>query len=120
METSLYLRNYQILPVPRQSRGFSRDNKLTTLSPEVGQLTKLTWLFLHDNQLTALPPEIGNLMKLTYMNLQNNPITDADLEYLKTLTNLIGLDLHGTKVTEEGVANLKRALKCRIGSDFDR
>jgi len=38
METSSYLRDYQILPVPRQSRGFSKDNKLRHLTkPERGR-----------------------------------------------------------------------------------
>ena len=35
------------------------DNQLTTLPPEIGQLTNLTGLSLHGNQFTTLPPVIG-------------------------------------------------------------
>ncbi len=54
--------------------------------------------------------------------LNETSITDAGLAHLSGLTNLRGLDLRGTRVTEEGVAQLQRALpNCRIertsGSD---
>ena len=48
METSSYLRNYQMLPVPRQSRGFSKNNnrilgqtqkELDQIEGEMGQKT---------------------------------------------------------------------------------
>ena len=43
------------------------------------------------------------------------PITDAGLVHLKGLTNLEGLLLIGTQVTDAGVAKLKEALPdCRI------
>jgi Leucine-rich repeat (LRR) protein len=38
------------------------NNRLTKLPKEIGNLTKLTELYLYDNQLTALPKEIGQLI----------------------------------------------------------
>ena len=37
---------------------------LTSLPPEIGQLTALTRLFAYENQLVTLPPEIGQLAEL--------------------------------------------------------
>jgi Leucine-rich repeat (LRR) protein len=33
------------------------NNQLTSLPPEIAQLTNLTELYLFNNQLTSLPPE---------------------------------------------------------------
>ena len=42
-------------------------------------------------------------------------ITDAGLVHLKGMTNLQSLDLGGTKITDAGVADLKKALpNCEI------
>ncbi|MCH2245973.1 MAG: leucine-rich repeat domain-containing protein, partial [Crocosphaera sp.] len=38
---------------------------LTSIPPEIGQLTNLTSLNLWNNQLTNIPPEIGQLTNLT-------------------------------------------------------
>ena len=40
------------------------DRGLTTLPPEIGQLTSLQTLTLDHNQLAALPPEITQLTSL--------------------------------------------------------
>ena len=37
------------------------DLELSTLPPEIGQLTALTTLFLRNNQFSSLPSEIGQL-----------------------------------------------------------
>ncbi|MBE9561738.1 MAG: leucine-rich repeat domain-containing protein, partial [Proteobacteria bacterium] len=41
------------------------SNQLSSLPPEIGNLTQLTKLYLIGNQLSSLPPEIGNLTQLT-------------------------------------------------------
>ncbi|MEA1863648.1 MAG: leucine-rich repeat domain-containing protein [Euryarchaeota archaeon] len=66
------------------------NNQLTTLPPEIGKLTNLTWLNLHDNQLTTLPPEIGKLTNLTWLNLHDNQLTalPSEIAELKSLTVL--------------------------------
>ena len=48
-------------------------NKLTTIPPEICNLTNLETLGLSYNQLTTLPPEIGKLKNLTWLYLQDNP-----------------------------------------------
>ena len=50
---------------------------LTTLPPEIGQLTALTQLDLCDNQLTSLPPEIGQLTVLTQLDLSDNQLDES-------------------------------------------
>jgi hypothetical protein len=53
---------------------------------------------------------------LRTLNLSDTPISDAGLEHLKGLTQLQGLMLAHTKVTDAGVRELQKALpKCSIG-----
>jgi len=47
---------------------------------------------------------------LETLGLNNTEVTDDGLAYLKDLTKLKLLYLSGAQVTEEGVADLKRAL----------
>ena len=63
---------------------------LTTLPPEIGQLTALTSLFLYNNQLSALPPEIGQLTSLTTLYLQANQLSalPPEIGQLTALTEL--------------------------------
>ncbi|MEH2290733.1 MAG: leucine-rich repeat domain-containing protein, partial [Nostoc sp.] len=41
------------------------NNQLSSLPPEISQLSNLTWLSLNNNQLSSLPPEISQLSNLT-------------------------------------------------------
>ena len=41
-------------------------NQLTTLPPEIGNLTNLETLFLGRNRLMALPPQMGNLTSANF------------------------------------------------------
>jgi len=52
------------------------DNQLTSLPPEIAQLTSLEGLYLQDNELTFLPPEIGQLTSLTRLMLDGNPLIE--------------------------------------------
>ncbi|XOF32829.1 MAG: COR domain-containing protein [Candidatus Electrothrix sp. YB6] len=69
-----------------------RGRELTTVPPEIGQLTNLRVLDLIGNQLTSLPPEIGQLTKLTELDLSFNQLTALPQEIYQ-LTNLTRLDL---------------------------
>ncbi|MCC5667175.1 leucine-rich repeat domain-containing protein [Nostoc sp. CHAB 5784] len=61
--------------------------RLTTLPPEIGQLTNLQTLYLDGNQLSSLPPEIGQLTNLQSLNLRSNQLSSLPAEFGK-LTNL--------------------------------
>jgi Leucine-rich repeat (LRR) protein len=47
---------------------------LTTLPPEIGQLTNLQTLNLYSNQLSSLPPEIRKVSNLKKLDLRRNPV----------------------------------------------
>lgn len=51
-----------------------KDRGLTSVPPEIGQLTHLTTLVLYNNGLTSLPPEIARFAHLTTLSLENNPL----------------------------------------------
>ncbi len=70
--------------------------KRTRLPPEIGQLRKLTWLYVDNHSLTELPATIGPLSNLKKLNLNGNPLqtpppeivqqgTEAVLAYLRGL-----------------------------------
>jgi hypothetical protein len=50
------------------------------------------------------------LSKLFSLRLAYSGISDAGLEHLTGLTSLSALDLRGTKVTEAGMIELRKAL----------
>lgn len=50
-------------------------NQLTTLPGEIGHLSALTELALEENQFTTLPPEIGQLSALKLIHLGGNQLT---------------------------------------------
>ena len=74
------------------------DNQLTSLPPEIGQLTQLTGLDLANNQLSSLPPEIGQLTQLTKLYLPGNQLTSLPPE-IGQLTQLRWLDLTNNQLT---------------------
>ena len=63
---------------------------LTTLPPEIGQLTALTELSLYNNQLTMLPSAICQLTALTKLSLHSNQLTTLPpkIDQLTALTEL--------------------------------
>ncbi|MGV3721345.1 MAG: COR domain-containing protein [Actinomycetota bacterium] len=71
---------------------------LTSLPPELGQLTHLTSLWLINNQLAELPPELGQLTKLTTLLLSNNRLSALPSE-LGQLTNLHTLWLNNNQLS---------------------
>jgi hypothetical protein len=73
-------------------------NQLTSVPPEIAELTNLTSLKLWNNQLTSLPLEITELTNLTYLNLNGNQLTSVRPEIIK-LTKLKILYLGRNQLT---------------------
>ncbi|MCB8926649.1 MAG: leucine-rich repeat domain-containing protein [Ardenticatenaceae bacterium] len=71
-----------------------QENKLTVIPPEIWRLTSLKELNLNQNQLAAIPPEIGQLIELTQLRLHGNKLTSIPFE-ITQLTKLETLRLAG-------------------------
>jgi GTPase SAR1 family protein len=65
------------------------NNQLSSLPPEISQLSNLTTLYLSNNQLGSLPPEISQLSNLTTLYLHNNPLTSPPPEIFEQGTQAI-------------------------------
>ncbi|MCP4344129.1 MAG: TIR domain-containing protein, partial [Desulfobacterales bacterium] len=52
-----------------------RNNQLSQLPPEIGELKNLQSLTLRNNQLSQLPPEIGELKNLQSLTLSSNQLS---------------------------------------------
>ena len=68
---------------------YLHNNSLTTLPAEIGNLTNLQYLYLHNNNLTTLPAKIGNLTKLQLLYLSNNNLTSLPVEILNIKDKLV-------------------------------
>ena len=84
----------------------------------LGGMAGLEYLSLEST--TATDDDVAHLAvlgKLTHLDLGYNPgVTDAGLRHLTGLRRLAGLRLYGTKVTDDGVAELKGSLpKLAVG-----
>jgi len=77
------------------------SNQLTGNIPlEIGNLTKLTYLFLSDNRLSgSIPPEIGNLIMLRRLYLRSNQLTGQIPSEIGNLTNLYRLHLDNNQLS---------------------
>jgi len=65
-------------------------NHLTgTIPPELGNLSELVVLFLRQNELTGpIPPELGNLSSLRRLALSSNDLSGSIPQEIGTLSNL--------------------------------
>jgi Leucine-rich repeat (LRR) protein len=64
-------------------------NALTALPPEIGLLSNLQNLYLSYNHLTTLPPEIGQLSSLQTLDLLENPLTTPPPEVVAQGTQAV-------------------------------
>ena len=81
----------------RLTKLYLQNNKLTHLPVEIGHLTQLTTLHLYNNKLTNLPAEIGQLTQLTTLHLSLNKLTHLPVE-IGQLTLLTTLNLYDNMI----------------------
>ena len=86
-----------------------KNNKLTELPAEIGDLRELRWLFLSKNQLVGLPTSIQRLTKLKKLDLDENKLTELPAE-IGDLRALSQLSVGPNPLTVDAI---RRALKLR-------
>ena len=75
------------------------SNKLSTVSPKIGDLMALQTLDLHDNAIERLPGEIGKLENLSRLNLNHNKLKSLPLDFF-SLRNLRMLSVSNNQLIE--------------------
>jgi Leucine-rich repeat (LRR) protein len=73
-------------------------NQISSLPPEIGQLTNLQSLDISRNQISSLPPEIVQLTNLQTLYISFNQISSLPPEIVQ-LTNLQTLDIGGNQIS---------------------
>ena len=88
---------------------------ITSLGPEIGQLTELTKLTINDNDLTALPAAVFSLTKLRELEIRNNSLLTLPLG-INNLKNLRILDLRNNQLSElpEEIGDLSSLVKLHL------
>ena len=78
---------------------FGPDGNSTggTIPPELGNLTKLTHLIINGALTGSIPPELGNLSSLKRLDLGDNDLTGSIPPELGNLSNLEVLDLRDNR-----------------------
>ncbi|MDW7995999.1 MAG: leucine-rich repeat domain-containing protein [Gemmatales bacterium] len=86
------------------------DTRITDAGlKELATLKKLKTLHLCGTGLTDVGlKELAALQNLTTLDLSDTPITDAGLKELAALKNLTTLDLENTRITDAGLKELAR------------
>ena len=95
------LRIIKMAKVIRRKKLDLSGKGLTSLPPEIGQLTSLEVLDLGNNQLSVLPLEIGQLINLTSLHINNNQLTELPSE-IGQLTGLVIFVLGGIWTSSGG------------------
>ena len=126
--TELSLNNNQLSSLPPEISQLSNlttlsleNNQLSSLPPEFSQLSNLTTLYLHNNQLSSLPPEFSQLSNLTTLSLSNNQLSSLPPE-ISQLSNLTTLYLHNNpqltspppEIVEQGTQAILTYLRERL------
>jgi Leucine-rich repeat (LRR) protein len=57
-----------------------RNNGLTSIAPEIGELTSLKTLLLSKNHLVSVPPDLGKLIHLERLDLNHNRLKSVPKE----------------------------------------
>jgi Leucine-rich repeat (LRR) protein len=117
--------------LPKLESLYCLDNKISTVSADLANLTSLRQLNLNlnqiakfphidtlvnleelelkENRLTKLPPGIEKLKKLKALRISNNLLDDSTTGKIQMLTRLESLDLSNNKLTKlpTGIEKLK-------------
>jgi Leucine-rich repeat (LRR) protein len=91
---------------------------LTSIPPQVFELTELEELSLAGNNISILPPEIGKLTLLERLQLSGNELTHLP-EEIGELQALKGLWVHGNRLQSlpEAVSKLKNLVQLSIAGN---
>ncbi|MEM9089528.1 MAG: COR domain-containing protein [Cyanobacteria bacterium P01_F01_bin.53] len=91
---------------------------LTMLPPKIGNLTKLTTLYLDRNQLTEISESLSSLSNLTTLSLSSNQLTEIP-ESLSSLSNLTQFSLSSNQLTEisESLSSLSNLTHLYLSSN---
>jgi hypothetical protein len=91
---------------------------LTSIPPEISNLTNLQELNLSRNKIKAIPPEISNLTNLKYLRLSNNEIEIIPPE-ISNLTNLqeLRLSYNKIKVIPPEISNLTNLQELHLSNN---
>lgn len=76
--------------IPNLNRLVLDQNHFVSLSPHIGQLTKLEHLSIARNLLNSLPPHIGRLVELQHLDLRENNLNSlpSQIWYMRKLVTL--------------------------------
>ncbi|WP_100900079.1 leucine-rich repeat domain-containing protein [Nostoc flagelliforme] len=74
------------------------NNQLSSLPPEICQLSNLTELHLSNNQLSSLPSKIWQLSNLMVLDLAHNQLSNLSPEICQ-LSNLTTIDLRNNQLS---------------------
>jgi len=93
-------------------------NELTELSPQIGDLTGLTELYLPYNKISKLPAEIGKLQRLNKLCLGDNQIIQLcpEIGKLKELSSF-GLWSNRLKALPPEIGNLIRLKELNLSNN---
>jgi Leucine-rich repeat (LRR) protein len=98
------IRNNQLTSIPKElgqlsnlERLILNFNQITSIPKELGQLSNLIVLMLDHNKIASIPEELGQLLNLKELRFLNNQITEIP-EVIHSMKNLENLDLRGNPV----------------------
>jgi len=75
-------------------------NNITTLPPNISELTKLENLWLSNNPLKLVPPELHLCRKLKVLDLRNTLVESIPRE-IGRMKNLFSISLEGSPISDE-------------------
>ncbi|WP_176722277.1 COR domain-containing protein, partial [Candidatus Thiosymbion oneisti] len=95
------------------------SNQLSKLPESIGQLQRLTRLDLSNNQLSKLPESIGQLRQLTRLDLIFNQLSNLP-ESIGQLRQLTSLDLSSNQLSElpKSIGQLRRLARLALSDNW--